>query len=205
MGPKVLIIVHLMHSLCALDFRCSSRLGRTQPGPSCIFPFKIDGELHLECTTYFRPTNQSIPKSLIARPICPIRNVDPATLEASKDVKDWARCEPACLLMDYRSNDQLNDDLLDLGERYPAIAMPFVIGVSSNSNPLMGLRISRNVRKKQQALKPMIRLMSNINGDEATGREILTHLALHLLYMYGKVSSDLFFFEMHLDYIFNVT
>ena len=84
----------------------------------------------MECTTYFRPQNQSIPKSLIARPICPTRNVDPSTLEASKSIEDWAECDSGCLLMDYRTNAQMNADLIDLGDRYPTLAMPFVIGVS---------------------------------------------------------------------------
>ena len=171
----------------ALDLRCSSKLGRRKEGPPCIIPYKVDGELHLECTTYFRPQNQSIPKSLIARPICPTRKVNPTTLEASKNIEDWAECEPACLLMDYRSNEQIQEDLIELGERYPTLAMPFVIGVSENSQPLMGLRISRNVRGNQRALKPMVRLVSNLNGDETSGREILTHLAFHLLYKYQKV------------------
>ena len=36
-------------------------------------------------------------------------------------------------------------------------------------------------------LRPLVRLVSNLAGDEATGRELLAHLALHLLYLYNKV------------------
>ena len=33
-------------------------------------------------------------------------------------------------------------------------------------------------------LRPLVRLVSNLAGDEATGRELL---ALHILYLYNKV------------------
>lgn len=183
-----LILVLLLGGTChALDLQCSTRLNRRKTGPPCIIPYRVQGELHLECTTFFRPANQSIPQSLIARPICPTRNVNPATLEASDSIEDWAECGTGCHLMDYRTNKQINTDLIELADRYPTLAMPFVIGVSHNSQPLTGIRIARNVRGKQQALRPMVRLVSNINGDEASGREILAHLALYLLYMYEKV------------------
>ena len=62
-------------------------------------------------------------------------------------------------------------------------------GVSANFTPLTGIRISRDVRSPSaSSLKPLVRLVSNIAGDEATGRELLTHLALHLLFQYNKVS-----------------
>ena len=55
---------------------------------------------------------------------------------------------------------------------------------------MLGLRISRGVRSPEAAageLRPLVRLVSNLAGDEATGRELLAHLALHLLYLYNKV------------------
>ena len=58
----------------------------------------------------------------------------------------------------------------------------------------MGIRISRDVRDSSGAssgasssLKPLVRLVSNIAGDEATGRELVTHLGLYLLFQYNKV------------------
>ena len=117
--------------------------------------------------------------------IC-FRNVHPETLIASRNISDWARCDSRCLLMDYRSNEQLNKDLLEMADMFSNIAMPFVIGLSSRQSPLVGIRISGNVRRGQDTLKPMVRLVSNLAGDETTGRELLTHFALHLLHQYNK-------------------
>ena len=108
-----------------------------------------------------------------------------------KNISDWARCDSKCLLIDYRSNNQLNDDLLEMADMFSNIAMPFVIGLSTKQSPLLGLRISRNVRQSQDTLKPLVRLVSNIAGDETTGRELLVHFALHLLYQYNKVNHTL--------------
>ena len=88
--------------------------------------------------------------------------------------------------MDYRSNEQLNKDLLEMADMFSNIAMPFVIGLSSRQSPLVGIRISGNVRRGQDTLKPLVRLVSNLAGDETTGRELLTHFALHLLHQYNK-------------------
>ena len=88
--------------------------------------------------------------------------------------------------MDYRSNKQLHLDLLEMADKFSNLAMPFAIGVSSRQSPLLGVRISRDVRRRQDTLKPLVRLVSNIAGDEATGRELLLHFALHLLQQYGR-------------------
>ena len=89
--------------------------------------------------------------------------------------------------MDYRSNRQLYADLLEMTDKFSNIAMPFVIGLSSSQSPLMGVRISRGVReRREEDLKPLVRLVSNLAGDETTGRELLAHLALHLLHQYDK-------------------
>lgn len=88
--------------------------------------------------------------------------------------------------MDYRSNEQLNKDLVEMADMFSNIALPFVIGLSSRQSPLVGIRISSNVRLGQDTLKPQVRLVSNLAGDETTGRELLTHFALYLLHGYNK-------------------
>ena len=77
--------------------------------------------------------------------------------------------------------------IVDLSERYYSIARPFILGNSLGGQPLIGLRISKDVRQERQLLKPMVRLVANIHGNEATGREILLNLGQHLLMAYGIV------------------
>ncbi len=52
-------------------------------------------------------------------------------------------------------------------------------------------RLSNTVRSKRESLKPMVRLVANIHGNEAVGREILLHLAYHLLHGYSQVTATL--------------
>ena len=59
-----------------------------------------------------------------------VRNVNPLSLEASDSVSDWAVCHHSCLMMSYRTNAVIRDDLLEMAEMFPHIAMPFVIGNS---------------------------------------------------------------------------
>ena len=73
-----------------------------------------------------------------------------------------------------------------MADMFSNIALPFVIGLSSRQSPLVGIRISSNVRLGQDTLKPQVRLVSNLAGDETTGRELLTHFALYLLHGYNK-------------------
>ena len=56
------------------------------------------------------------------------------------------------------------------------------------NQPMVGLRISKNVRQERKLLKPMVRLVANIGGNEVVGREILLQLGQHLLMGYGKVN-----------------
>ena len=56
-----------------IRLRCRSRLGSRKKGPECVIPYRLNGELHLECTQRFKPINQTLERSLISVPLCPIR------------------------------------------------------------------------------------------------------------------------------------
>ena len=76
--------------------------------------------------------------------------------------------------------------IVDLAERYNSIAKPFILGSSVRGQPLVGLRMSESVREERRLMKPMVRLVANIQGNEALGRELLMQLARHLLSGYGS-------------------
>jgi hypothetical protein len=40
--------------------------------------------------------------------MCPVRGVNPQSLEASQDWEDWGVCNRACRLMDYRRGNLKN-------------------------------------------------------------------------------------------------
>jgi len=84
--------------------------------------------------------------------------------------------------MEYRSNQEMEAAMLKLAEDFPHIANTFVLGQSVSGQPLMGIRLG--VQPKT-LLKPMVRYIGNIHGNEAMGREILLQLAQHMLHSYG--------------------
>ena len=60
-----------------------------------------------------------------------VRNVNPLSLEASDSLSDWAVCHHSCLMMDYRTNTALREDIMEMARMFPNIAVPFVIGSST--------------------------------------------------------------------------
>ena len=43
--------------------------------------------------------------------------------------------------------------IVELSERFPSIAKPFILGTSVRGQPLVGLRLSSNVRQGRKLLK----------------------------------------------------
>ena len=120
--------------------------------------------------------------------MCPFRLANNITLETSKDPQDWGRWAKDCDLQEYKTNGELFDDIIELASKYSYIAKPFTIGLSSNGQQLVGIRISYNVREERKLMKPMVRFVGNMHGNEAVGREVLPHLSRHLLQGYDVVS-----------------
>ena len=121
--------------------------------------------------------------------MCPFRIVNPDTLDASPSPDDWGECSTNCDLQAYTSTQDIFTAIVQLGREYPGIAKPFTIGYSAQGVELVGIRISQGVRKERKLLKPMVRLVGNIHGNEVVGREVLLHFARHLLQGYFLVKS----------------
>merc|ERR1712110_858202 len=136
----------------------------------------MGGEFFTECTNKFD----------FSKSMCPTKLADPITLEASSDPEDWGVCSKDCKLKHYRTNQQIYDQIVSMSQSHSSISKPFIIGSSGKSQPLIGLRISEAVRSQRRLLKPMVRLVANIHGNEAAGREILMQLGEHLVVGYGR-------------------
>lgn len=70
-------------------------------------------------------------------------------------------------------------------QRYPTLAKVHSIGKSVEGRDLLVLEISENVQERD-LLKPMVKYVANMHGDEAVGRELLVYLAHYLLENFGK-------------------
>ena len=72
----------------------------------------------------------------------------------------------------------------------PESAETFSLGRSIDNNYIIGVRLNENNRKEgnqpfrkksKQNLKPMVKLVGNIHGNEPVGRELLMHFGNYLL------------------------
>ena len=168
-----------MVSLTQLSLTCRTYSGLGQP---CVFPFRLNGTFYTECTTVMSSTfNKNSPV-----PMCPVRLQNKETLEASTNLFDWGECDKDCHLKSYSDNQRVYDEILALSSQYSDLAKPFIIGSSVRGQPLIGLRLSQGVRQERLLLKPMVRLVANVQGNEALGRELVLHLARHLLAGYQQ-------------------
>lgn len=112
-------------------------------------------------------------------------------LAAPLDPSSWAACSSSCLLVDYRTNQQLHrvtphpphpQDLASLAASFPRLASTFVLGGSVEGRPLLGLRLgtrsggpgdgmqdvqcSKHHTPPRRQLRPRVRLYSGLAGDQ---------------------------------------
>ena len=168
------LLLLLLSSLPPLSLTCRTYHGLGQP---CVFPFRLNGTFYSECTTAMSGIfGKSSPV-----PMCPVRLQNQETLEASDGLFDWGECAKDCHLKTYSDNQEIYDEILALGSNHSALAKPFILGSSVKGQPLVGLRLTQGVRRERSLLKPMVRVLANLHGNEALGRELVLHLARHLL------------------------
>jgi len=80
----------------------------------------------------------------------------------------------------YSDQDQMRDILDKIETEHPDIAERYKVGHSEEGRELLCMRISQGVRNQRSLLKPMVKFVANIHGDEAVGREMLVGLARFL-------------------------
>ena len=106
-------------------------------------------------------------------------------------IVSWGRCDENCPLMTYHTNPDLRMDLRSIASHYSDHSFHFSLGKSINGNELTGIRISKDIRKHLKGqvdskkalpgLRPMVKLIGNIHGNEPVGRELLAHFADYVL------------------------
>ena len=80
---------------------------------------------------------------------------------------------PPAFITDYTSFERMEEILGDLESRHPDIAQRYSIGLSEEGRQLWCLRITRDIKSPRRSLKPMVKFVANIHGDETVGRELL--------------------------------
>ena len=115
-------------------------------------------------------------------------------------VMKWAQCSDKCPLMRYHTNEEKRNELEFIETKNPQHALTFSLGKSYIRNTtLKGIRISKNIYQTIQkpssntdiytsnfkhvlpGLRPMVKLIGNIHGNEPVGRELLIHFVNYIL------------------------
>ena len=61
--------------------------------------------------------------------MCPIHLQNSQTLEARKNPENWGRCSKDCDLQEYRSNQNIYDEIVELAIHFPSIAKALLLGI----------------------------------------------------------------------------
>ena len=106
----------------------------------------------------------------------------------------------------YRTHTRLKEEITLLTTEFSEIAVKYVIGQSVQGRDLVCLKISEEATKARPVLKPQVKYIANIHGDEVVGRELLLGLARALCEQYGHdpgITTLLQTVEIHLLFSMN--
>ena len=89
----------------------------------------------------------------------------------------------------YHTHKRLCDELDYLTREFSDIAVKYSIGSSVKGRDIVCIKITEDANIQTKLLKPQVKFIANIHGDECVGRELLLGLArwvfnyqLYLLY-----------------------
>ncbi|KAJ8019489.1 Carboxypeptidase D [Holothuria leucospilota] len=86
----------------------------------------------------------------------------------------------------YHNYTALTSALEDLNSAYPAMTHLYSIGESGEGRFLWVLAIAGDEPNEHKRLRPEVKYVGNMHGNEVVGREVLLHFAEHLLFSYSS-------------------
>jgi len=90
------------------------------------------------------------------------------------------------VLADYHNYTQLMDEMDMLVESYSDISRLYILGATREERDIPVIQISQGVNEDRVRLKPMVKLLANMHGNEAVGRELMLALSRYLLQNYER-------------------
>jgi len=84
----------------------------------------------------------------------------------------------------YPNHQRVSEIFDEMQKVFPTLAKKYSIGQSVNQSDLWVINIAENVNKPRPLLRPMVKIVANIHGDEALGRALSLMLATKLLQGY---------------------
>lgn len=97
--------------------------------------------------------------------------------------------EPIKIELTYHDHDEMTDLLKNVSARFPDLVRLYSIGTSVEGRQLWVVLISNDVRNTDTLMKPNVKLIANMHGNEAIGRELLLQLLVYLVNSYPRNSS----------------
>ncbi|KAJ8019444.1 Carboxypeptidase M [Holothuria leucospilota] len=94
--------------------------------------------------------------------------------------------EPLIDIGVYHNQVAMTSALKLLNEAYPNMTYLYDIGESMGGLTLWVIAIAGELPDQHMSLRPEVKYVANMHGNEVTGREFLLHFAEHLLSNYGK-------------------
>ena len=97
--------------------------------------------------------------------------------------------------MKYHTHPRLLSTLYHLERKHPTTAKTFTLGKSYNGHDITGIRLTRGVnnqrgQSERAKMRPKVKLIGNMHGNEPTGRELLIHFAEYILTADASPLSD---------------
>ena len=89
----------------------------------------------------------------------------------------------------YHNYDELTSLLKTIAAKFPHLTKLYSIGQSVEKRELWVMQVTENLKKKVP-LKPNVKYVGNMHGNEAVGRELMLHLIAHLLNNANKSTND---------------
>ncbi|XP_075534715.1 carboxypeptidase M-like [Dermacentor variabilis] len=86
--------------------------------------------------------------------------------------------------LNYYNHEQMTAFLKKTSERYPQFTKLYSIGKSVEGRDLWVLMVTKDPRK-EPLLKPNVKYVANMHGDETVGRQLMVYLISHLLTQYN--------------------
>ena len=90
----------------------------------------------------------------------------------------WINCDESCPLMKYQNNEEIKKDFDNIKKKAPDSIQVESLGTSVKGADLWSIRLNK---ENSVDLRPMVKLVGNMHGNEVLGRELLLHMAKYIV------------------------
>lgn len=108
------------------------------------------------------------------------------------------------LITKYPKYEETKDMIHQMATKHPHIVKAYSVGQSVDGREMWVIQLTNNVTSGRKILKPMVKIVANMHGDETVGRQLILMLATHILQGYEQGDSRLAYISFYICF-FNKT